>query len=98
MNNTAPDGKLPLGILRQATMKMDSFMQDMYEACEDEDVTDDQRHTFMALAEIAGNMSAQIVNVISAEMSEEDFIREEIDMDAIESYPGTNTDLLDEEI
>ena len=92
------DGKLPLGILKQSVMKLGSFMQDMYEACEDDDVSDDQKHTFMALAEMAGNMSAAITNAVSAEMSEEEFMREEINMDEIEPYPEANSDLLDEEI
>lgn len=92
------DNKLPLGIMRQAIMKMDSFISDIHECMEDEDVTDDQKYVFQQIVETAGNMEAAIVNMASVEIPEEDFLRETITPDPIDPYPGTDDDLLDEPI
>ena len=92
------DGKLPLGIMRQAVMKMDSFISDIYECMEDDDLTNEQRATFGQIAEMAGSMQAAIVNMSNSEIEESEFINEQIPMDEIEQYPGSNDDLLDEPI
>ena len=89
---------LPLGILRQAVMKLDSFITDMKECIEDEDTNPEDKEQFEKMAEVAGDMQAIIVNMVSREISEEDFLNEHIDPDQLEPYPGTEESLLDETI
>lgn len=90
------DGKLPLGILRQAVMKLESFAGDIREAAEDEDIEPTDKENFEKMAEMAGIMMANIVNTVSRELGEEEFLQEEFDMDAIDEYPGFTTDVGDE--
>lgn len=92
------DNKLPLGIMRQAVMKMDSFISDIHECIEDEDLSTEQRDIFYQLSEMAGSMQAAIVNMANTEIGEEDFLSENIPLDNIDPYPGTSDDLLDEQI
>lgn len=93
------ESKLPLGICKQAVMKLESAMADINEIAEDEDITQEQKDMFSALAESTGSMIACIVNEVSAEMGEEEFVNETIDMDAIQPWPeNTSDNVLDEEI
>lgn len=88
------DGKLPIGIMRQAVLKLDSFITDMAECMEDPDISDSDRESFSSLKDMAGEMEAQIVSVAMSEIGEEDFLNETIEMDPLPSAK----DLMDEEI
>lgn len=96
-----PDGKIPLGLCRQAVMKLDSFIVDINEIMEDPDVEDSDRMLFGQMVEYAGIMMANIVNIVSRECGEEEFLAEQPGMDQIDAYPGTEdamNDPMDEEI
>lgn len=97
------DGKIPLGLCKQASLKLESFISDVYEIIEDPDLTDSDRDDFKKMAEIAGWMEAHIINIINGECEETIFLSEDIPMDQIGSYPGDeimtpDDDLLDQEI
>lgn len=91
---------LPLGICKQALMKLESVMQDFNEIAEDEVLNDEQRLMFETLSEITGQMMASIVNFVQEEISEEDFLNEHIDMDIFkEEYPSDmDEDILNQDI
>lgn len=89
---------LPLGLCKQASMKLDSFMRDVNEISEDEDLSPENKMVFKEIREMAGNMLAAICNIISKEMNEDEFIAEIIDMDEIEVYPSADIDLIDIDI
>lgn len=93
-----PEYKLPLGLCRQAVMKLESFATDVREIAEDEEIDPQDKETFTKLAEIAGWMMANIVNAVNREMGEEEFLAEELEMDEIDPYPGINNDILDQPI
>lgn len=98
------ESRLPLGICKQAIMKLDSFITDVNEIAEDEEITQEDKEKFLYMSELAGNMMATIENMINREMDEADFIREEIGMDEINEYPDNylsykdDEDLLDAQI
>ena len=98
------ESRLPLGICKQAIMKLDSFITDVNEIAEDEEITQEDKEKFLYMSELAGNMMATIENMINREMDEADFIREEIGMDEIDEYPDNylsykdDEDLLDSQI
>lgn len=88
---------LPLGILRQAIMKMESAMTDLNEAKEEVDDSNG-KELLNQVTETLGNMTACIVNLVSQEIDEESFLSETIEMDAIDPYPTneeSSGDLLD---
>lgn len=89
---------LPLGIMRQAIMKLDSFIADMHECIEDEDISEENRNSFRYIAEVAGNLQAGITNMAMQEVDEAEFLAEQIDPDEIEVYPGTESDIMNEEM
>ena len=80
-------GKLPLGIFKQAIMKIDSFIGDINEIREDSDLDPEDRETLIQMVELAGVMEATLLNMVRKEMDEEDFLNETFDMDVIEEYP-----------
>ena len=92
--------KLPLGVLRQAIMKMESAMVDVLEAKEDDDLSDENKHVMEGIGEILGQCVAVIVNITNEEIGEEEFLREMIDMDEIDPFPGTekNENIMEMEI
>lgn len=92
------EGKLPLGICKQAIMKYDSAMADVNEIINDEDIPEQQRELFRTISEYTGNIIALIYNEVQQEMNEEDFIAESIDMDEIDTWPGESSNILDDEI
>lgn len=89
------DGKIPLGLCKQAVMKLESFMTDIQEIKEDPDVSSEDKENFEKMSEIAGFMAANIVNIISKECDETEFLNENVPMDEIDSYPGDDIDILD---
>ncbi len=92
------DGRLPLGTLRQAAMKLESFATDIREVLEEEGLTDDERHNFEVMVEMAGTMLASLVMTVSSEIGEEEFLAETPAMDEIDPYPGTEVPVEDQEI
>lgn len=101
-NPNIPDGKLPLGLFKQASLKLDAFMTDCYEILEDPDLEQEDRDTMNTIIEVSGLIAAYIINIVSKEMGEEEFLNEQIPMDKIEKYPGDENDdggnIIDEEI
>lgn len=91
--------KLPLGLCKQAAMKLDSFISDVREIIEDEDIDQEDRQDFETMAEMAGTMLATIVNIVNKECEEAEFLGEKIPMDDIDSYPEEpDTDIMNDEI
>lgn len=91
--------KIPVGICKQAVMKIESAMTDILEAREDPDISDEHRYSMEGLGEILGQCVAVIINIVNEEIGEEEFINEIIDMDEIDPYPEENNEnLLDMEI
>lgn len=80
--------KIPLGLCKQAVMKLDAFITDICEIKEDEDLDPDDKQTFEQIAEISGSMLAAIINIVTKEIDEEEFLSEDIPMDDIERYSG----------
>lgn len=86
-NNEEKKYVLPLGICKQAVMKIESAMTDILEIKEDPDISDDHKYAMEGCAEILGQVMAVISNIVSEEMDEDEFLAEIIDMDEIEAYP-----------
>lgn len=74
---------MPLGLCKQAAMKLDAFITDIHEIKEDEDLSPEDKQTFEQITEIAGSMLAAIVNMVTKEMGEEEFLSENVVMDEI---------------
>jgi hypothetical protein len=89
---------LPLGIIKQGCMKLDSFIQDMREASSYDDIEPDDIEKINKLADMACLMEASLINIVRRECDEEDFVNEQIEMDQIEAYPDNDMNLLDQEI
>lgn len=98
MNEKIKDGVIPIGLCKQAVMKLDSFLTDINEILEDPDIEDDDRDTFNTIKETGNLMIAHIVNIVSKEMSEEEFETTDVQLDDIDSYPEDNDDILDMDI
>lgn len=90
--------QLPLGLLKQATMKLDSFLSDVHEIKEDENLSPEQHLVMSQISDMAGNMMAAMINMVAAEIGEEEFLAEDINMDDIEEYPDDTSDMMDTEI
>ncbi|GFI46866.1 hypothetical protein IMSAGC019_02186 [Lachnospiraceae bacterium] len=76
--------RVPLGLCRHAVMKLDAFMADIHEIKEDEELSPEDRQIFEQIAEISGEMMAAIVNMVTKEMGEEEFLSEDVVMDKID--------------
>lgn len=98
MDENNIEHKLPLGLCKQVVMKLDSIVADLHEIRVDADLDPEDALVFEQISETAGVMMAAIVNVISKEIGEEEFLNEEIMMDEFDEYPGDDTDILDEVI
>ena len=98
MNEKIKDGVIPIGLCKQAVMKLDSFLTDINEILEDPDIEDDDRDTFNTIKETGNLMIAHIVNIVSKEMNEEEFETTDVQLDEIDSYPEDNNDILDMDI
>lgn len=89
------ENKLPLGICKQAVLKYESALNDINEILED--INDsEQKEVFGVIAELTGNIISHIYNQVSAEMDEEEFIAEQIEMDEIGNWPGEKDNIMDE--
>lgn len=92
------ESKLPLGLCKQITLKLESVISDLYEIREDEDVSAEDKEVFQQMTEIAGNMEAAMINIVNKELGEEEFMQETVPMDEIGEYPGDEIDILDQSI
>lgn len=94
------DFKIPLGLCKQAVMKLDSFISDVKEIIEDPDLEPDDRQDFETMSDMAGTMLATIVNIVNKECEEAEFLGEKIPMDGIDAYPDSveESDIMDDEI
>lgn len=87
--------RIPLGLCKQAAMKLDAFITDIHEIKEDEDLTQEDKQTFEQIAEVSGTMLAIIINMVRKEMREDEFLAENIDMDEIDGYSRERAATLD---
>lgn len=92
------DGRLPLGIMKQAIMKLDSANVDIKEALEDEDLTREDKETLNQISDVIPSIEAALYSIISKEMDEDEFTSETVEMDEIEEFPEKEIDLMEEEI
>ena len=91
--------RLPVGLFKQALMKLESFVGDIHEIREEDDLTDDEIYELTQMAEVAGILGARILNIVKKECNEDEFLNEDVAMDEIGLYPEkVEPDLLDEEI
>lgn len=88
------ENRLPLGLCKQAVMKMDSFLSDIHEIILDEDISPEEKETFTTIKEMGQQIISHIVSIVSTEMDEDDFMNEDVQMDEIDKYPETE-DLVD---
>ena len=87
--------KLPLGLCKQASLKLESFIGDIHEILEDEEVPEEDRPIFETMIELGNTIMVQLTNTVKRECGEEEFIAETIPMDEIGTWPGEEGDLLD---
>lgn len=92
------ENKLPLGLCKQVVMKLDSALADVHEIIEDEDISQEQKEWFEVVAEYIATMEAVVYNQVTAEMGEDEFIAETIDMDEIDEFPGDSNDIMNTSI
>lgn len=90
--------RLPLGLCKQAVLKLEAFTGDIREILEDEGLTDEEKAIFQQIAEYSSVFMAHIVNIVSRECGEEEFLNENFPMDEIGQYPGDDVDLEDQPI
>lgn len=83
----------PLGIAKQAVMKLDSFITDIREMSQEEGLDSNIVETLDTIGDVASSMAATLVNMVSAEMGEEEFLNEDIAMDEIDAYPAYDHEL-----
>lgn len=91
--------RLPLGLCKQAFMKLEAFMADVHEIREDEDLTPDEKYEFGQMLEVAELLGLRLLNIVKKECGEEEFLNEDVGLDPIDLFPETVMgDILDEEI
>lgn len=95
--NDAKDGVIPIGLCKQAHMKLESALVDIMEIKEDDDLSEEDKETFSTMAETLGLMMAHIVNIVTKEIGEDDFLNEDVGMDELDPYPET-PNIMDMEI
>ena len=89
--------KIPLGLCKQATMKLDAFISDLYEIATDLDMDPIDIQDIYEMCEMCGAMGARIINIVKKECGEEDFLNESFPMDTIDEYPEPETnDIMDD--
>lgn len=92
------DGKLPLGIMKQAIMKYDSALTDIHEILGDEDLEGINREHMIKIADVTSEIMTLLTVIISDELDEDEFIGLKINMDPIDSFPGDDIDIGDIDI
>ena len=92
------ESRLPLGIMKQACMKLDSALNDINEVLEDQEVSDKDKEDFITIKEYIGNIMAVIMNKVLREMDEDEFLNENINMDNLNDEYEEVDSLLDNAI
>ena len=94
------ESKLPLGIMKQATMKLDSFITDINEMKEDSSLDKEDVEALGSISEVASAMEATLLNMVNKECDVDEFISESVQMDVIDEFPESTEegDILDEEV
>jgi len=92
------NGKLPLGICKQAALKLDSFLTDIAEIEEDDDLDADIKNQFHVIRECANMILSSLLCIVQEEMDEDEFTREDVVMDDIEDHYNPTGDLGDQPI
>lgn len=91
-------GVLPLGLCRQAVLKLEAAASDIREIIEEEGLDATDKENFEKMAEIIGVMMANIVNIVSKEIGEEEFLAEQPELDEIGQWPGSDVPIGEEQI
>lgn len=86
------DYKIPLGLCKQAAMKLEAFISDIMEIKEDPDLEPEDLQDFETMAEIGCTMLATLINIVNKECEEHIFLGEKIPMDEVDSYPENESD------
>lgn len=89
---------LPLGLCRQAVLKLEAAASDIREIIEEEGLDATDKENFEKMAEIIGVMMANIVNIVSKEIGEEEFLAEQPELDEIGQWPGSDVPIGEESI
>jgi hypothetical protein len=92
------ESKLPLGLIKQVCLKLDSVVSDLNEIKNDPDLEEFQRDNFSSLVDTACTMEAIILNTVHKEIDSDDFINEDIQMDEIGEWPEAESDILEDMI
>ncbi|MCM1220701.1 MAG: hypothetical protein NC548_40050 [Lachnospiraceae bacterium] len=90
--------RLPLGLCKQAVLKLEAFTGDIREILEDPDLEEDEKKIFEQIVEYSSVFMAHIMNIVGKECGEEEFLNENFPMDEIGQYPGEEGDLEDQSI
>lgn len=93
--------RLPLGLCKQAFMKIESFVADIHEILEDDDLTPEEKYEFIQMAEVGGLLGVRLLNIVKKECGEEEFLSEDVTMDDIGLFPESEVfdpDVLDNTI
>ena len=90
--------RLPLGLIKQASLKLEAFAGDVHEILMDEDLNDYERGIFTQMTELSATMMAHLLNIIREECGEEEFLAEQVPMEEIGEYPGDSGDIMDEPV
>lgn len=75
---------LPLGALKQITLKLDSVLDDFSEVAECETIDDYTREQFASMSVILREMLNTVYATVQKELDEEAFKNEHVEMDEIE--------------
>lgn len=86
------EGRIPLGLFKQAYMKIESALMDFHEIKEDEDIDGDEKKIIDDMIECTEVMMAHIINIVSKEMGEEEFLNEHVPIDEIDQFPSSESD------
>lgn len=94
------NSEFPIGVCKQACMKLDSFITDINEMKCDSSISEETKSRLNDMLEAAGSMEACLVNIVHKECGDEDgFLNESIEMDDCGSYDQEseelNVDLMD---
>lgn len=92
---------LPLGLMKQAIMKLESAATDIYEIREDPSMNARDLEIMEQISDTLQIIVASIMTMATREIPEEEFTQEQVDMDPIDPYPDPTDDvnsLMHEEI
>ena len=92
------DMNFPLGLCRQAIMKIDSANTDVHEMIEDTDIPQDKKEILYNISEYLCLIEASLTNLATDSDDETEFLSEELQMDIIEPFPAYEPDILDTEV